>query len=380
TWCPTAADAPPSFQLLQPEIPAYSEKSQCSRPHCRPSSFSSLRLAHSTPALVPSLVLGHAGYTHRAPQHWLAFSVPRTICPPLHTTHNCGFVDLYCLILEYILKCGYTMEMMLDKKQIQAVFLFEFRMGRKTVETACNVNNTFGPGTANKRTVQWWFKKFFKGDESLEDEEHSGQLSKVDNDQLRANIEADPLKTKQEVAEELKVNHSMVVRHLKQIGKVKKLRKWVPHELTENLKNRRFEWLDQEKAPKHFPKPDVHQKKVMVTVCFLNPGEIITSEKYAQQIDEMHRKLGPVLHDNARLHITQPVLQKLNKLGYEVLPHPPSSPYLLPTNYYFFKHLDDILQGKCFHDHQEAENAFQEFIESQSMDFYATGISTFISH
>ncbi|XP_043336158.1 protein AF-10 isoform X1 [Cervus canadensis] len=134
-----------------------------------------------------------------------------------------------------------TMEMMLDKKQIQAVFLFEFRMGRKAVETTCNVNNTFGPGTANKRTVQWWFKKFFKGDERLEDEEHGGQPSKVDNDQLRANIEADPLKTKQEVAEELKVNHSMVVRHLKQIGKVKKLRKWVPHELTENLKNRRFE-------------------------------------------------------------------------------------------------------------------------------------------
>ena len=45
----------------------------------------------------------------------------------------------------------------------------------------------------------------------------------------------------------------------------------------------------------------------------------------------------------------------------------------------FFKHLDDFLQGKCFHDQQEAENAFQEFIESQSVDFYATGISTFIS-
>ena len=133
------------------------------------------------------------------------------------------------------------MEMMLDKKQIQAVFLFEFRMGRKAVETTCNVNNTFGPGAANKRTVQWWFKKFFKGDESLEDKGHSGQPSNVDSDQLRANIEADPLKIKQEVAEELNVNHSMVVRHLKQIGKVKKLHKWVPHELTENLKNRRLE-------------------------------------------------------------------------------------------------------------------------------------------
>lgn len=71
----------------------------------------------------------------------------------------------------------------------------------------------------------------------------------------------------------------------------------------------------------HFPKPNLHQKKVMVIVwwsavglihySFLNPSEIITSEKYAQQIDEMHGKLqckqlalvnrkGPILlYDNA---------------------------------------------------------------------------------
>ena len=39
--------------------------------------------------------------------------------------------------------------MMLYKKQIQAIFLFEFKMGHKTVETLHNINNTFGPGTAN---------------------------------------------------------------------------------------------------------------------------------------------------------------------------------------------------------------------------------------
>ena len=58
------------------------------------------------------------------------------------------------------------------------------------------------------------------------------------------------------------------------------------------------QWLDQEEAPKHFPKPNLHQKKVMVTVwwsapsltpySFLNPSETLTSEKCAQQVDEMH--------------------------------------------------------------------------------------------
>ena len=66
------------------------------------------------------------------------------------------------------------MEIMLDKKEIPAIFLFEFKMGCKAVETTFNINKAFYPGTGNKHTVQWWFKKFCKGDERLEDEECSG--------------------------------------------------------------------------------------------------------------------------------------------------------------------------------------------------------------
>ena len=142
----------------------------------------------------------------------------------------------------------------------------------------------------------------------------------------------------------------MAIRHLKQTGKVKKLDKWVPHELTENQKIVVFEvlcslilhnnepflglwrvmksgfyngrcpaqWLDQE-PPKHVWKPNLDQKKVLVTVwwsaahhySFLNPSETVTSEKYTQQINEMHWKpqclqlvlvntKGPILlHDKA---------------------------------------------------------------------------------
>ena len=102
----------------------------------------------------------------------------------------------------------------------------------------------------------------------------------------------------------------------------------------------------------------------------------------------MHQKLqclqlalvktkGPILH-NVWPHVTQPMLQKLNKLSYEVLPHPPYSPDLSPTDYHFFKHLDNFLQGKCFHTQQEAENAFQELIKSRSTDFYTTVINLFL--
>ena len=100
-------------------------------------------------------------------------------------------------------------------------------------------------------------------------------------------------------------------------------------------------------------------------------------------MDEMHWKLqrlqsvlvnrrGPMLlHDDTWPYVTQPMIQKLNTLGYQVLPHPP---------YPFFKHLNDFLQGKCFYNQWEAENALQEFVEPQSMDFYAIGINQLSSY
>ena len=110
-------------------------------------------------------------------------------------------------------------------------------MGCNAVETTHNINNAFGPRTAEEHTLQGCFKKFCKGDESLEDEEYSGQPLEVDNDQLGAPSKPILL---QEAAQELKVNHSTVTWHLKQIGRVKKLNKWLPHELIADQKKSFF--------------------------------------------------------------------------------------------------------------------------------------------
>ena len=95
------------------------------------------------------------------------------------------------------------------------------------------------------------------------------------------------------------------------------------------------QWLDWKEAPKHFPKPNLHQKKGHCRCLhhsFVNPSETITSEKSAQQIDEMHPKLqrpqpalvnrkGSVfLHDNTWPHVTQPTLQRLNEVGWKLCP------------------------------------------------------------
>ena len=66
-------------------------------------------------------------------------------------------------------------------------------------------------------------------------------------------------------------------------------------------------------------------------------------------------------HDNARPHGTQPALQKLNELGYNVLPHPVYSPDLSPTNYQFF----NILTPFC-KENTSTTNSMQKMLSKSS--------------
>ena len=72
----------------------------------------------------------------------------------------------------------------------------------------------------------------------------------------------------------------------------------------------------------------------------------------------LHWSMGPKFSMTMPNHVTQPKLQKLSKLGYRVLPYLPYSPDLSSIDYHVIKHLDNFLQGKCFHNQQEAYNAF----------------------
>ena len=103
----------------------------------------------------------------------------------------------------------------MDKIQIRTIFLFQFKQGRKAPETAHDINDAFGTGTTNERVAQRWFKKFRNGDESLEDEDSRSRLTAVDNEHLKALIEADLRKTTREATVEIMVDHSTVVCHLK---------------------------------------------------------------------------------------------------------------------------------------------------------------------
>ena len=133
------------------------------------------------------------------------------------------------------------MEMMVDKKQIQVIFLFEFKMGCKVVETTCNINSAFGSGTPNEHSRSGGSRSFAKGMRTLKMKSVVAGHQKLTVTNWEPSSKLLLLQLPQKLPQELNIDHSMVVQHLKQIGKVIKLCKWMPHELTKNKKNQHFE-------------------------------------------------------------------------------------------------------------------------------------------
>ena len=159
------------------------------------------------------------------------------------------------------------------------------------------------------------------------------------------------------------------------------------------------QWLDQEKLQSTSQSQNLHQKRpwsmfgclllVWSTTAFWIPVKPLTlrsmlskSVRCIKNCNALHLALvnrRDQFFSTVRI-VTQPRLQKLNDLGDEVLPHLLYSSDPSPADYHFFKHLNNFLQVKSFHNQQEEENGFQEFVESRSMDFYMTRINRLISH
>ena len=126
----------------------------------------------------------------------------------------------------------------------------------------------------------------------------------------------------------------------------------------------------------------------LIHYSFLNFSKTITPEKYAQQIDEMHQKMQHcgqhwsteraqfsttmTDHTSHNQHFKSWTNMKFCLICHILLTSRQSTTTSSSISTTFCR-------GKCFHKQQEAEKAFQGFVNSQSTDFYTTGISKRIS-
>lgn len=163
---------------------------------------------------------------------------------------------------------------------------------------------------------------------------------------------------------------------------------WI-HHYTPEMKIQSAQWVfPNERAPKK-AKTTQSAGKVMATVFwdskgiihidYLPKGQTITGEYYCnvlEQFDKNLKEKRPHLarkkvlfhHDNAPAHSSAIATAKLVELRYELLPHPPYSPDLAPSDFFLFPNLKKWLGGKRFTSNEEVisetEAYFAEFDES----------------
>ena len=121
----------------------------------------------------------------------------------------------------------------MSKDLVQSCLLYDFKVGLSAAASSIRICQAFGDGAVNECTARHWFQKFKSGDLSLHDEPRSGQPQVLNDKVLKAAIERDSSLTCGELARQFNVSDETVRLHLHRLGKAYKLRKWVPHTLSE---------------------------------------------------------------------------------------------------------------------------------------------------
>jgi histone-lysine N-methyltransferase SETMAR len=83
-------------------------------------------------------------------------------------------------------------------------------------------------------------------------------------------------------------------------------------------------------------------------------------------------------HDNARPHTSNQTQQTIDNLNFTIVPHPPYSPDLAPSDFHLFPKLKEHLKGQRYTSDEEVKAAVLLWCRSQSADFYRDGINKLV--
>lgn len=108
----------------------------------------------------------------------------------------------------------------------------------------------------------------------------------------------------------------------------------------------------------------------------------VNGNVYRAALQRAARALGdredPIvfLHDNATPHTARDTRDLLERLDWEVLPHPPYSPDIAPSDFHLFRSLKSWLKGRRFNSVEDIQTALQEYFDYKDEAFYARGINS----
>lgn len=224
------------------------------------------------------------------------------------------------------------------KQHLREVLLHYFFLKKSAAETHRILMEVYRDHAPADQTCRWWFARFKSGDFGTEDKERPGQPKKFEDEDLEELLDEDPCQTQKELAMGLNVDRATVSRRLRAMGKIRKLGKWVPHQLSENQLRARIEacrkhlkelkkhsflcrivtgdekwiyydnpkrkaaYVDPSQPGPSQPKRDIHCQKVMLCIWWdqkgvvyyklLNPNETVTGDRYRRQLGDLARELN----------------------------------------------------------------------------------------
>jgi [histone H3]-lysine36 N-dimethyltransferase SETMAR len=169
---------------------------------------------------------------------------------------------------------------------------------------------------------------------------------------------------------------------------------WI-HHYTPESKQQSKQWTGSgESAPKK-AKTVLSAGKVMATVFwdsqgiilvdYLKKGKTITGQYYSTLIGQLKEELTikrPRLakkkilfhHDNAPPHRSMVAVAKLHELGFQLVPHPPYSPDLAPSDFFLFPNLKNWLGGSKFKSDEEVIAGVNAYFADLETSFFSEGI------
>jgi len=319
-----------------------------------------------------------------------------------------------------------------EKTYIRHCIRYEFQQGKNAAEAFKSICSVLGQDAVSHNTCKIWFRRFRVGNFDVMDQPRLGAPRKLQCDNLEVLLSDNAAQTQEELAKQLGVDQATVSRRLHEMGKILKIGKWVPHELSEinmlsrlttcasllarhhqkdflwmivtgdekwisyDNPKRKHSWVDPGMPAISVVKTNIHNKKVHLCICWdmkgpihydlLQACETINAERYSKQLLHLAKKSRKkiffgqglrkivLLHDNARPHVAKHTQKTILQLGWEVLPHAAYSPDLAPTDFHLFRSMQHEFAGCRFKSVDQIRDFVKKYLASKPRIFYRSRI------
>lgn len=320
-----------------------------------------------------------------------------------------------------------------EKQHLREALLFLFHLKKNASDAHRLLVDAYGSHALSERSCRYWLTRFNAGQFDLNNLPCGHQPKRFEDHQLQALLDEDPTHTQNQLAAALNVTQQAVSKRLSDMGKIQKEGKWVPHDLSEKNKEQRLttcnilidrnkkksflhriitgdekwiyfsnpkrkrSWVDPGQVTKSIAKRNIHMKKALLCIWWdqngvlyyelLKAGETVNANRYEQQLMRLQQEItvkrpewadrhGKVilLHDNARPHVAKSVAEAIRQLKWEVLPHPPYSPDIAPSDYHLFRSMAHDLSEQSFKDYDEVQKWLEQWIGTKPQKFFNDGI------